>query len=795
MDKQTLRVLEFEKILNMAAALSFTSPGRALVAKTHPLNDPDIIRKKIVLISECRKLLSEGLQPGIEHFEDLTPLFQRVRPENAVLDPLELRSFLPLFSSAISLSSLGDNPLCPTLGKIVSRLTTHPDLRKAIDSAIDRDGFVRDDASYELSRVRKNIKSIERKIKGVLERILQRRELARHLQDFFIAERNKRYVIPVKKDSKGNIPGIIHDISNTGETVYVEPYSIQNLGNDLESNRAEEKLEVHRILKTFSDGLREHLGEIVDDYSITAEVDALQSAAALSDQLDMIPPEINEKGHLKIIKGRHPLLWKTLRQENRETDLVPLDLEIGKTHSCMVITGSNTGGKTVALKTAGVLHLMGLSGMHIPAEQGTTIPLFENIFADIGDEQSIEQHLSTFSAHINRISEIIRQSSMQTLVIIDELGTGTDPEQGGALSCAILRRLKQKGALTVISTHLGMLKAFAHSEQGLINSAMEMKEVTDHGTTTFLPTYRLITGEPGTSHAFDIAKSLGLEKDVISEARQFMTDEGTRFESLISELKQKTSELNERLKHADTVKHEASLLRSTLKKEHARLAAMKNETLLNARKEAEDLLRDTRKEAARILKELKQSHPRETEKTIRGLEKKIGEMKRARESFSPPKGQPLNEVKEGMRVFIHTLGIDGTVDSVQEKAGRCRVLVEGKEIIVPLSELSEPLQRPSKENVATPRTWTAAEDVIESRALSHELKIIGLRVDPALSRIERFLNDASLAGLKQVRIIHGIGSGRLARAVREYVRDHPLVEDSRKGNEEEGGEAVTIVFL
>ncbi|MBI4698924.1 MAG: hypothetical protein HY758_08480 [Nitrospirae bacterium] len=483
MDQQTFRLLEYEKILEMADSFAVTAPGRYAVREIKPLDNINKIREQLDLVSECRTYLAGGQPSGIEHFEDLSPLFKRVRPADSVLEPFELRAFIPLFSSASGLKRSCESPLYPGLGKIICTLITHDDLKKAIERAVDPEGKIRDNASPELSYIRKGIKSCEGQIRGMLEGMLKQKDLEQYLQDFYLAQRNGRWVIPVKRDFKSNVPGIVHDISNTGETVYVEPYPIQHPGNELESLRAEAKLEEHRILRGLSAMLRTHLHDIENDYHLVARVDCLFAVAGFAEQMQMAPPELNENGFMKIIKGRHPLLWKTLKKENNEEELVPLDIEMGRDHSCMVITGSNAGGKTVALKTIGVLNLMSLSGMHIPAVSGTTVPFIRAVLADIGDEQSIEQNLSTFSAHITRISEIIRQSSADTLVIIDEFGTGTDPEQGGALSCAILRKLKKQGAITVASTHLGMLKSFAHSEPGMINAAMEMGEVTYKGGT------------------------------------------------------------------------------------------------------------------------------------------------------------------------------------------------------------------------------------------------------------------------------------------------------------------------
>jgi DNA mismatch repair protein MutS2 len=793
MDKHTLDILEFPKILEMASAFSITFPGREAVRNTRPLNDPVDISRKTDLVSECRTLLSEGVPSGIEHFEDLVPLFERIRPADAVLEPFELKSFLPLFYSAFNLKSFENNPACTGLSDIVSGINTHPDLKSTIEVSIDSDDRVSDRASPELATIRRGIRTCENRIKKVLDGILKHKHMAPHLQDFFIAERNNRLVIPVKVDSKGSIPGILHDISNTGETVYIEPYSTQKLGNDLESLRAEEKVEEYRILRDISSLLRESRGEIESDYYVVAVVDDLWSVARFSEQMEMSPSEINSEGIMRINRGRHPLLWKTLRREKRENELMPLDIEIGGEHSSMVITGSNAGGKTVALKTIGAINLMALSGMHVPADSGTTVPLIRNIFADIGDEQSIEHNLSTFSAHITRISEIVRQSDSYTLVIIDELGTGTDPEQGGALSCAILKKLKQNGALTMVSTHLGVLKAFAHSEEGMVNSSMEMKEVVTNGVSTFKPTYKLVVGEPGTSHAFETAESLGLHKEIIDEARATLKGEGARIESLIRDLKHQKSALETNLRDAEELKRKAKQTELRLKEELEDLRMQKQALLSKALAESEEIIKKTKNEAHEMIRGLKKAKASETGKIIKELDNRHKEIKEEMKAHAPEKTRALKEVTSGQRVYISVLGTHGTVSSVNKKIKKYKVVADGKEIMVPFGGLSEPVDG-GGQAVKDKQTYTVDTGHIDMD-VPNELNVIGKRVDPALSMIERYLNDASMSGLDQVRIIHGIGTGKLSSAIRDFLKDHPLVRDSRTGNEDEGGEAVTIAQL
>jgi len=795
MDKHTLRVLEFSKILDMAAAFAVSSPGKALVMETEPLGTPEEIRESIELVSEGRELLAGGRTPGIEHFEDLTHLFRKLRPADSVLSPAELREFLPLFSSAVNIKgTFRADPSLRRLGEIASNLRTHAHLMRRIEVSVDMDGRITDEASPELAAVREGLGLIEKRIRAGLEGLLRRKDLKPHIQEFYITERNGRLVIPVKRDSKGHVKGVVHDISNSGETLFIEPYETQALGNELESLRAEEKVEEFRVLKRLSAMLREALPEITGDYRTVLRIDRILALSAFSEMMQMTPPEINEEGCIRIRKGRHPLLWQTLRRLGREERLEPLDFELGRGYSCMVITGSNTGGKTVALKTVGVLQLMALSGMHVPAAPGTTLPVLGKVLADIGDEQSIEQNLSTFSAHIGRLSGIIADSDAGTLVIIDELGTGTDPEEGGPLSCAVLRELARRGALTVVSTHLGLLKAFAHTEPGMTNGAMQMEEDRTGGLPAYRPTYRLVIGEMGQSHAFEIAGRLGMPPELIREARALLKESGARVESLLSELMRKREALEQRLSEAERLKLELEGLRSSLREEVRRIRAEKKEILSRSLKEAEQVLREARREARELMKRLKESGTGQKKEVLKGLDHRIAEIRKRAESYSKVDELPgLSEVSEGQAVCIRSLGVNGTVRSVSHRSGRCRVLVRGREIEVPVSELAAPAAEPVRDAAPPAGEPSASGDL--SAEIPRKLDLMGQRAEPALSMLERYLNDASIAGLESVKIVHGIGTGRLSAAVREHLKGHPLVTGFRSGDEEEGGEAVTVVYL
>ncbi len=788
MDKHTLRVLEFPKILQMIASYAYTEPGKALVLSLRPLLSEEKIQKRQSLIRELRIFLSQGESLGIEPFESMQGLFNMLRPEDATLEPLQLRKLLPLLYSALTIKQRIRETDLLNIKELSERLHSHKELIREIERAIAPDGSINDNASDELYYIRHSIRKLKDRIKRTLEGILNRRELRPHIQDFYITERNGRWVIPVKSDSKGHVKGVIHDISNTGETVFIEPREIQLLGDELESLRAEERLEEFRILKRLSQLIRSSLHEIESDYQIVTEFDMLQAAAVFSEVINATPAELNQSGYVRIIKGRHPLLWKTLKKQCRVDELVPLDFELGREFKGMVITGSNTGGKTVALKTVGVLTLMTLTGLHIPASSGTTIPLFKKVLADIGDEQSIEESLSTFSAHVARLSEIIKEASEDSLVIIDELGTGTDPDEGGALACAILRTLLQKGALVTVSTHLALLKAFAHTEELLINAAMEMVEVKEDGKTFYRPSYRLRIGQAGRSHALTIAERLGMPEEVINAAREFLTEGSDLIEGLISSLKDKERLLEEEIEKARSLREELAVLKQRLQQEVEQIKKRKQDTLREAYKEAREFLRKIKAQAYEHLEQLKRADRQRAKQQLKMLQKQAEKIE---ERLKVPVAGPEKPVKVGDEVLIKPLGLSGKLIELNEKTGRCKVLVKGREVETSKKEL-----QPVEKDQEVEETYTnKTPEVSAEEPPARELNLIGWRVDPALSEVERFLNDASLGEAEEVRIIHGVGTGRLARAIRGYLKDHPLVQDFRAGRQSEGGEGVTIVRL
>ncbi|MEO5358032.1 MAG: endonuclease MutS2 [Nitrospirae bacterium YQR-1] len=791
-DDNTVAALEFSKILEIAASYAVTFAGRESILNLRPLSTPDEVRHEIDFITEWRNLFAENNQTGIEPVSDLSAFFNALKPENSIIQPVELREFVALFDSSYNLKRFAKQHQYPLTSELVSNLTTHPFIKKTIENSIDKDGGIVDTASTELYEIRRRLKSLDIRLKKLLDGILQRKDYAPHLQDFFITIRNNRAVIPVKKDSRGQIPGVIHDISKTGETIFVEPYVAQNLGNEIESLKGDEKIEEFRIIKHLCTIVREHLPDIEKDYLIAIKIDSVSALSRYSEAGAMSAPEITGSGYINIIGGRHPILEHTLLKQNKTAQLVPLDITMGNSVRAVVITGSNAGGKTVALKTIGVIHLMALSGMHIAAKSGTSIPFLKRIFVDIGDEQSIEDNLSTFSGHLSRISKILSESDNSTLVLLDELGTGTDPDEGGSLASAILTALMKKGSLVAVTTHLRALKLFAYSNDNVVVGSMEVETFVDErGKKIFRPAYRLALGQFGQSHAFDIASNFGISDEIITDARAILSGSDTVMETLLSNLNTELELYKEKTKEVDALREELRALKSTLMGEITSVRTSKKQAIKRALDKAESILSAAKTQANEILEQIKTSEAEKAKKLVKELGNKLKEIRDKNESFTTEPAAPKVTVIPGKKVFLKGLKVYGEVVTVNEAKGRCCVLANGREIEISITAITEMDEKSAEQ---TGRYYRNTDDAI-NREVPMEINFIGKRVDPTLSELERYLNDAVLCNLKTVKIVHGLGTGTLSKAIRQYLCAHPLVKSFKKGETEDGGDAVTIATL
>ena len=786
MDKTTLDILEFNNLLNIISDFSLSEASRKAVLEIVPFKSRDDILTRQRHIREIVKMSHEGTPLRLSHFPEISHLLLKVRPEGAVLEAHELAGFMPVLniSSDISMQVRERDDL-PSLRELSAGLTGFPDILRILKRSVDSEGNILDSASSQLAELREQIRRLESRIIKKLEELVRDEKISLFLQDDFITKRSGRWVIPVRMDSKGQVAGVVHDVSKSGETAFIEPLTIINLANELENLNAEQKAEEIRILKKISSRIREAAGDIVSEYKIIILLDLLNCVAKFSDSLEMEIPSINDSGIIGLSKARHPLLYLALRKFGGR-QVVPLDVDLGEDATVMVITGSNAGGKTIAIKTIGLLSLMALSGMPVPADSSSTFPLVETLLVDIGDEQSIENNLSTFSAHVSNISGILKRAGSKSLVLIDELGTGTDPDEGAALACAVLKELKESRALVFATTHLADIKGFVHRSEGMLNASMEFDQKT------LSPLYRLRIGEPGQSHAIETAKRYGLPDSVIDSARAMLGGIKVEFDNLISDLNQKRADYEKALEAVIKKKSEMDEKDKLLDRRLAEADERSKEMLSNAYKEASEIIFDMKRRMYALLEELKKKEKTGRREVVRNVE---AEQKRVTEKlreFDLDDGgtPPIDEIKEDDEVFVRSLGYDARVVKVIKAHNRLRVRTGGMEVELPLSEIGFKRGKAPESGAARTKTIVPRDETAASR-----INLIGLRVDDALSRLEPFLNHASLAGLTKVAVIHGLGAGILSRAIREHLEGHPLVKKYRSGDRSEGGAGVTVITM
>jgi DNA mismatch repair protein MutS2 len=776
---ETLRILEFDKILATIVGFANCDATCRVIRELCPLWDRREIELRFGRVEEIRRLTHLGVTLRIAPFQDITPAMEMIRPNGAVLAPLELVVFLPVLRTLTTIArQFAYRTDIPLLQELAGHLSGFPAILEPLEASIDEEGNILDTASKLLFDLRGRKRSLITRIRKRLEEIVRERHTAIFLQDDFITQRGGRWVIPVRMDSKGMVPGVVHDVSNSGETAFMEPIEIIGLANELENLVAEEKAEQIRILRQICQWIREDLAGIGNEFRTLVQLDLLNSIARFADSLRAEIPVISEAPAISLKEGRHPLLM-LLQKERGEKEVVPLNLTLGEASTIMVITGPNAGGKTIAIKTTGLLLLMALTGIPVPAASTSVFPLVSDLLVDIGDEQSIEESLSTFSAHVSRISGILNDAGGRTLVLLDELGTGTEPGQGAAIACAVLHDLQEKGALVLATTHLTDIIGFVHRTEGMVNAAMEFNRQT------FTPLYRLKSGEPGQSHALEIARRYGLPDRVIAFALKMVGRLETDFHELLAELQELRRHNEEKLRELERRELEIAEQELRLAEERVASQQRQKEALEKAWQEAKDVVQRAKREVNAILDEARREKGRTAKKLLedaeRQVEEKLGE-------FHPEELLAADRLAEGMVVFVRSIGYDATITAIDRRHGRLRVRAGRMELEIPLADAA-----PARGKAAKPKR--ASKRVETEEALSRELKIIGMRVDEALPELESFLNHASLEGMGEVRIIHGKGTGALMRAVRDYLDGHPLVLELRKGEPFEGGDGATVVTL
>ncbi len=803
MHEKSITTLEYPKIIERLAEHCAFSASKALALELQPADDLRLVRHRLALTSEARRLLDARPDIGIRAARDVRPQVQLAQrgamlmPENLIDIQMTMRSAALLHRQ---LSRLEDSPLLHRLG---ADLPTRPTLDAHIEAAISDDGAVRDTASPQLHQLRAQIRIAQQRLQDRLNNLVN--EFRPALQDSLITMREGRYVLPVRAEAKSQVRGIVHDQSSSGATVFIEPLVIVEMNNRLRELEMEERREVERILMALSGEVAADAPYILLAVELLAELDLQFAKARYSQAIKGSAPALNEQGIVKLVDARHPLL---------SGKVVPLNFRLGEQFTMVVITGPNTGGKTVALKTVGLLALMTQAGLHIPADERSTMPVFRDVLADIGDEQSIEQSLSTFSSHLTRIIDILQHAGPQTLVLLDELGAGTDPSEGSALARAILLTLLERGAACVATTHYSELKAFAHEQPGVTNASVEFD------VETLSPTYRLSIGIPGRSNALAIATRLGLDHTIIERARNMADTTSTSMEQLLAEIQQERKVAEDERYEASMARAAAEDERRALQERMAELEAQRVEIereriqIINAaREDARKQIQQVRSDLGRVRAQANKGQI--SEEALAALRAKLrGLEERAEPLAEPPKprmpkqrqrptasvadleeeqqviaGEP--EVGDPVRVI--SLGQVGELLALPDGRGEAEVQIGALKLRVPAADLERLSRR--KARAEEQRFNVTLPSIIERPIPDEQLDLRGQRAEEVFDRVERYLNDAYMGGLQQVRIVHGKGTGALRQVVRNLLSHNPLVKSFATPSEKEGGDGVTIVTL
>lgn len=786
MDKKSLGVLEFDKIKKMLTELAVTQNGKALCENLLPESDKYVIERLLRETGEAEALCIKKGNPPISPIGEIKGSVLRAEA-GGTLSPRELLNCAHTLRIAYEIASYTDEDdfeeNYPALSDICRGLFTDKKTSGKIISAIISEDEIADDASQTLFNIRRKIKSFEAQIRETLNNMIKSTKYSAALQDAIITMRNDRFVIPVKSENRSSVPGIVHDSSSSGATVFVEPMAVVEINNRIRECKVQEREEIEKILQFFSTLIAEDAPGLKRDCDIITNFDFAFAKGKLSLKMHGVEPLINSDGITDIKKGRHPLLDPKA--------VVPTDIYLGEHFDTLVITGPNTGGKTVALKTLGLLTLMAQAGLYIPAMSGTRIAVFDNVFADIGDEQSIEQSLSTFSAHMVNIVRILNEADYSSLVLFDELGAGTDPVEGAALAIAILERMKLIGAKTAATTHYSELKLYALETDRVQNGACEFD------VTTLRPTYKLLIGVPGKSNAFAISKRLGLEDELIERAKALVDGESTKFEDVISSLEETRKNVEIQLEEAESAREASEKAKARAEKEKASVEKQKEKILRDAREDAKRIYEAAKKEADEIIKEMrkgaKDAHALEEKR--QKLKKGLGEVEdKLSEDVFRQKNPPIDPKKLllGQLVEVTSMGQTGNVLTLPDKNGNLTVQVGILKIAVNITQLKLAKEK-TEEKKAKARITNSS--VGKTLNIKSELDLRGYMVDEGLIALDKYLDDAVLSGLDSVRIIHGKGTGALRSAVQDFLRHHHHARSFRQGAFGEGDLGVTVVEL
>ncbi|MBR6323056.1 MAG: endonuclease MutS2 [Lachnospiraceae bacterium] len=786
MNEKVLKTLDYDKIIDMLLEKALTPIGKEKVRALQPMSDPAEIDEAQ---AETADALSRIIRYGTlscSGARDIRPSLVRLRVQSS-LGIVELLNISSVLKTALRVKSYGrkmDDEETDVLRPYFDRLEPLTTLQRELDRCILSEEEIADDASPKLHSIRRKMAGVSSKIHSELNSILISNSA--YLRDNVVTMRNGRYCIPVKSEYRSSVSGMIHDESGTGSTVFIEPMSVIRLNNELRQLEIDEQKEIEVILANLSAMAGDHTEELADDLNVLSHLDFVFAKASLARDTNASRPVFNTERRILLKKARHPLLDRH--------KVVPIDLRLGSDFYQLIVTGPNTGGKTVSLKTLGLLQLMGQSGLHIPAFDNSELAVFTEIYADIGDEQSIEQSLSTFSSHMTNIIRILDKADMDSLVLFDELCAGTDPSEGAALAISILDFLRRMQIRTMATTHYSELKLHALSEPGVENACCEFD------VATLSPTYRLLIGIPGKSNAFAISQKLGLPEFIIDEARAHIDGDTERFEDVIKNLNDTRKEMEREQMRVNELRAQADRLKKDLETRESRLAAEKERILEKSRAEARQILADAKEQMDQViraaqksgsadLKELEAERTRTREK----LEKLNVQKEPAERKKSSTKASDLHI---GDAVLIHSLNLKGTVSTLPDSRGNLFVqmgILRSQVHISDVEKLEESTVRLDGKKVKAGDVSTAG--LSKAGSISAEINLIGKRVEEALPELEKYLDDAYLSHLPQVRIVHGKGSGAMRQAVHQFLKRLKYIKEFHLGEYGEGDSGVTIAVF
>lgn len=785
MNDKALRVLEYQKIIDMLVGECSSVLSREKAAELKPMHDAFDIQEALSDTDEAMVVLLKKGAPPFGNFYDISG-FTHLAAKGGCLSMKQLLEVGYNLNSARRVASYlsSDLPELPRIDGLASAICVLQQLEENITRSIISEDEMADSASPELRRIRHAILKQNEDIKSKIQKIVGSSSNQAYLQEAIVTMRQGRYVIPVKAEFKSQVSGIVHDQSSSGATLFVEPQSIVNMNNELKELELKEEQEIRRILEELSFWVGKEEIKIKANQEILTKLDFMFAKGKVACNMNAFKPEINEDGIVKLLKARHPLIDKK--------KVKPIDIAIGDGYKTLVITGPNTGGKTVTLKTVGLLCCMAQAGMFIPASEGTTVPVFREVYADIGDEQSIEQSLSTFSSHMTNIVNIVEQSTVDCLVLLDELGAGTDPTEGAALAISILNHLYNKNAKTIATTHYTELKKYALSTKGVQNASMEFN------VETLSPTYRLIIGVPGKSNAFEISQKLGLADKIIDHARKFIEEGDATFEEVITSIEADRKKAEDDARQAEEIKTELLKQKARMQELEAKWKLKQDQIMADAKEEARLLVEEARVAVSDIQKEIRQTIDdadvnAKIEEGKRFLAEKRKEYQKKEEVIINTDKPEPDDIKEGIRVNVLNVGEKGTVLSVPDAKGDMMVQVGSLKMKVNIDNVTL-----VKENVTEKQREKARYSKIlaaKAKNVPTSINVIGQTLDEATANVEKYIDDVFLAGLETVTIVHGKGTGVLKDGLRQMLKKHKRVKSIRPGALSEGGEGATIVTM